>query len=39
MSLERVETPIAYCSAQGKSLQFDQCFRAFLIHLASVKFL
>ena len=37
-SLERGETPIAFCSLLGESLQFDLCFRAFFNHFATITF-
>ena len=38
MTLERGETATAYCSVQGESLQFDQRFRPFSSHFATMKF-
>ena len=35
IALERGDTPIAYCSAYGEPLHFDQCFRPFSATLQS----
>ena len=34
----RDETSIAYCSVSGESSQFDQHFRPFFNHFATMKF-
>ena len=39
MTIERGETPIAYCSVKGGSLRFDQRFRPFFSHVATMKLL
>ena len=39
ITLEGGETPIAYCSVWIESLRFDQCFRPFFRHFATMKFL
>ena len=39
ITLEGGETPMAYCSILIESLRFDQCFRPFSCHLATMKFL
>ena len=37
--LEGGETPMAYCSIGIESLLFDQCFRPFFRHFATMKLL
>ena len=35
--LEGGETPMAYCSILIETLRFDQCFRPFFRHFATIK--
>ena len=37
IALEGKETPMAYCSIWIESLRFDQCFRPFFRHFATIK--
>ena len=37
ITFEGGETPMAYCSILTESLRFDQCFRPFFRHFATMK--
>ena len=39
ITLEEGETPIAYCSVLIESSRFDQCFKLFFRHFATMEFL